>query len=80
MSISDSANSAIAMNVSSFNQIPQDMLRAIPAVTDKVARALTLEVDNLQDLANLDESALAKLVGLEVARQIHRFFNRSLFD
>lgn len=63
-----------------FNQTPQDMLRAIPGVTDKVAKALILEVGSLIELANMNEEEIAVLVGKEAARQIWRFFNRSLFD
>ncbi|KAI9777587.1 MAG: hypothetical protein M1816_004631 [Peltula sp. TS41687] len=63
-----------------FNQTPQDMLRAIPGVTDKVAKALILEVGSLIELANMEEREIAVYVGKEAARQIWRFFNRSLFD
>ncbi len=63
-----------------FSQTPQDMLRAVPGVTEKVAKALVLEVGSLWELANMEEHEIAELVGNEAARQIWRFFNRSLFD
>lgn len=63
-----------------FSQVPQEMLRAVPGVTEKVARALILEVGSLRELANMDEEEIAVLVGKEAARQIWRFFNRSVFD
>ncbi|KAI9831502.1 MAG: hypothetical protein M1826_003392 [Phylliscum demangeonii] len=62
------------------NPVPQDMLRAVPGVTDKVARALVLEVGSVWELAQMEEQAIAELVGKEAGRQIWRFFNRSLFD
>ena len=63
-----------------FSQVPQDMLRIVPGVTEKVARALILEVGSLWELTNMDEEDIAVLVGKEAARQIWGFFNRSLFD
>jgi DNA excision repair protein ERCC-4 len=64
----------------SFGQVTQDMLRAIPGVNDKVATNITLEVENIVELANMEEKELAGLVGTEAARRIHRFFNKSLFE
>ncbi|KAF2651966.1 DNA repair protein-like protein RAD1 [Lophiostoma macrostomum CBS 122681] len=64
----------------SFGQVTQDMLRVIPGVNDKVATNITLEVENIVELANMEEKELATVVGTEAARRIHRFFNKSLFD
>lgn len=63
-----------------FNQLPQDMLRAVPGVTPKNVGPLTLEVESLHDLANMEEDRIDVMVGREAARQIRRFFNRSVFD
>lgn len=63
-----------------FSQAPQDMLRAVPGVTGKNMGRITLEVANVLELSNMDEEAIEPLVGKEAARQIWRFFNRSLFD
>lgn len=63
-----------------FSQVPQDMLRAVPGVSEKVARALVLEVGSLLELANMSEEDISELVGKEAGRQIWRFFNRNLFD
>lgn len=63
-----------------FSQAPQDMLRAIPGVTAKNLSRLTLEVQNLLQLSNMSETEIEPLVGKEAGRQIHRFFNRSVFD
>lgn len=64
----------------SFSQAPQDMLRAVPGVTAKNMSRITLEVASVLELANMEEDAIEPLVGREAARQIWRFFNRSLFD
>lgn len=64
----------------SFNQTPQEMLRALPGVTGKNYQRLTLEVETVQDLSNMREEELDPLVGKEAGRQIHRFFNRSVFE
>ena len=64
----------------SWNQTPQDMLRAVPGITAKNMQRLTLELDDLTEVANLSEDTLALLVGKEVGGQIFRFFNRCVFD
>lgn len=63
-----------------FNQVPQDMLRALPGVNEKNMITLTLDVENIQELANMEEADLIKLVGTEAGRRIHRFFNQSVYD
>ncbi|KAG8528736.1 uncharacterized protein KY384_006423 [Bacidia gigantensis] len=64
----------------SFNQTPQDMMRAIPGVTEKNLSRITLEVQSLQEVSNLTEDELDLIVGKEAGRQIHRFLNRSVLD
>lgn len=76
----DPALAAAAAVTQTFSQVPQDMLRAVPGVTEKVAQALALEAGSLHELANMAEDELGTLVGKEAGRQIWRFFNRSLFD
>jgi DNA excision repair protein ERCC-4 len=61
-----------------FNLLPMDMLREIPGITDKNAYTIAAEVENMRMLANMEEEELAKLIGREAARQVHRFFNRNL--
>ncbi|MCJ1434223.1 hypothetical protein MMC27_003590 [Xylographa pallens] len=67
-------------NDQSFNQTPQDMLRAVPGITAKNMNRITLEVDNILEVSNLDEGTLDDLVGKEAGRQVYRFFNKSVFD
>ena len=67
-------------NDQSFNQTPQDMLRAIPGITGKNMARITLEVESLIEVSNLEESELDGMVGKEAGRQIYRFFNRSVFE
>ena len=67
-------------NDQSFNQTPQEMLRAVPGITGKNMSRITLEVENLIDVSNLEESELDEMVGKEAGRQVYRFFNRSIFD
>ena len=64
----------------SFNQTPQDMLRAVPGMTEKNLSRITLEVENLTEVSNLGEDELDVLIGKEAGRQVHRFFNRSVLD
>ena len=63
-----------------FNQTPQDMLRAVPGVTGKALNRLVLEYENVQDVANTDEEELSELIGRENARQIRHFFDKSVWD
>lgn len=64
----------------SFNQTPQEMLRAVPGITAKNLARLTLEVTNVAAVANLALEELDPLVGREAGRQVWRFFNRSVFE
>lgn len=63
-----------------FNQLPQDMLRAVPGVTSKNITRLILEMGSIQEIANAEEEELSRFIGAEAGRQIYRFFNRSVFD
>lgn len=63
-----------------FSQVPQDMLRVLPGITPKNLSNITLDVESIYALANMDETELEPLVGREAGRQIVRFFNRSVFD
>lgn len=64
----------------SFSQTPVEMLRAVPGVTAKNLPRITLEVENLAAVANLEVEELDPLVGREAGRQVYRFFNRSVFE
>ena len=63
-----------------FNQTPQDMLRAAPGVTNKALSRLILEYENVQEVANADEEELNDLIGRESSRKIRYFFDRSVWD
>ena len=63
-----------------FNQTPQEMLRAVPGITAKNMSRITLEVGSILDVANLEEAELFEMVGKEAGRQVWRFFNRSVFE
>lgn len=64
----------------SFNQTPQDMLRAVPGMTEKNLSRITLKVGNLADVSNLTQEELDVMVGKEAGRQVYRFFNRSVLE
>ena len=64
----------------SFSQTPQDMLRAVPGMTEKNLSRITLEVANLADVSNLTQEELDVMVGKEAGRQVYRFFNRSVLE
>jgi DNA excision repair protein ERCC-4 len=72
--------SMIGDELRTFDQTTQDMMRAIPGMNEKALTTLTLEVHNMQELANMEEYELRALVGTEVARRIYRFFTRSVFE
>ena len=63
-----------------FNQTPQDMLRAVPGVSQKALNALVLEYENVQEVANAGFEELSALIGREAARGIRGFFDRSVWD
>jgi DNA excision repair protein ERCC-4 len=63
-----------------FNQLPQDMLRAVPGVNPKNLNNLIIKYESIMEVANADENELTALIGKEAGRQIFRFFNRSVFD
>ena len=63
-----------------FNQVPQDLLRAIPGVSNKNAARLYLDTANVMEVANMDLMQLDPLVGKEAGRQIYKFFNTSVFE
>ena len=63
-----------------FNQLPQDMLRAVPGVTPQALERLVLETDNISEIANMDVERLDPIVGREAARKIVGFFEKSVFE
>ena len=68
------------LNRSTFSLVPQDMMRSVPGVSSAVFNKLVLEVGNIEQLANMEEDELGETVGKEAARQIYRFFNRSVYE
>ncbi|KAI9809328.1 MAG: hypothetical protein M1825_002620 [Sarcosagium campestre] len=63
-----------------FSQVPQEMLRMIPGVTEPVAKALVLEVESLLHLANMELSDVEALIGREAARQMDRFLGKNFLE
>lgn len=61
-----------------FHQTPIDMLREIPGVTEKNITKITLDVESIQELANMEEDELVARLGREAGRPIHRFFNKDM--
>jgi len=55
------------------------MLRALPGVNEKIVTMLTLEVESMMELANMEERDLCKLIGTDVGRRLYRFFNHSVY-
>jgi DNA excision repair protein ERCC-4 len=64
----------------SFNREPQDMLRIVPGVTGKNIKNLVVEMGSLKEVANASVEELEPAVGKEAGRQIHRFFNKSVYE
>ncbi|KAB5560121.1 hypothetical protein GE09DRAFT_998079 [Coniochaeta sp. 2T2.1] len=63
-----------------FNTEPQEMLAFVPGITPKNITNLTLETENIQEVANMSVEELTPLVGREAARQVHGFFTRDLIE
>ena len=61
-----------------FNQTPQDMLRAVPGITAKNLQRLILETRDVVEVANMSVEELDPLIGKEAGRQVHRFFNATV--
>ncbi len=63
-----------------FNREPQDMLRIVPGVTGKNVGSLVRAYGSVREVSNATVEELDKVVGKEAARQIHRFFNKSVLE
>ncbi|KAL4747452.1 hypothetical protein BDW72DRAFT_15567 [Aspergillus terricola var. indicus] len=63
-----------------FNLLPQEMLRAVPGVSPQVLERLILETGNISDIANMSIEELDPFMGREAARQVVKFFRKSVFD
>ncbi|KAI5310102.1 hypothetical protein KEM55_001668 [Ascosphaera atra] len=63
-----------------FNQLPQDMMRAVPGVTPKALERICLETESIAQVANMSVEELDPVVGVEVARQVVRFFGRNVIE
>lgn len=74
------AGAAMAVDEQPFNTEPREMLAAVPGVTPKNVANLTLETENVKEVANMAVEELEPLVGREAARQIHGFFNKDLIE
>jgi len=66
--------------VRSFNQTSQDMLRALPGVTESIVMTLMQRTENVAEVANMNEREICWLIGTEVGRRVWRFLNRSVFE
>ncbi|KAI1457276.1 DNA repair protein [Annulohypoxylon moriforme] len=63
-----------------FNLEPHEMLGVVPGVTPKNIKNLTLEAENVREVANMSVEEMDPLIGSAAARQVHGFFNRNLID
>ena len=63
-----------------LNTEPQEMLAVVPGITPKNITNLTLETENITEVANMSVEELTPLVGREAARQVHGFFTRDLIE
>ncbi|GAP91846.2 putative DNA excision repair protein ERCC-4 [Rosellinia necatrix] len=63
-----------------FNLEPHDMLGVVPGVTPQNLKRLTLQTENVREVANMTIEELDPLIGREAARKVHGFFNRNLID
>ena len=64
----------------SFNQTSQDMLRALPGMNESAVTTLMLKSESIHEVANMEEREICWLVGTDIGRRVHRFFNRSVYE
>ncbi|EFQ85442.1 hypothetical protein CFE70_003519 [Pyrenophora teres f. teres 0-1] len=64
----------------SFNQTSQDMLRALPGMNENAVTTLMLKSESIHEVANMEEREVGWLVGTDIGRRVHRFFNRSVYE
>lgn len=78
----DEGNIRAAANIEhrTFNQLPQDMLRAVPGISPPILDRLIVETANIHEVANMDVGNLNPLVGMETATRVVRFFRKSVFE
>ncbi|KAI2639339.1 DNA repair endonuclease XPF [Xylaria nigripes] len=63
-----------------FNLEPHEMLGAVPGVTPQNLKNLTLNTENVREVANMTIEEMDPLIGREAARKVHGFFDRNLID
>lgn len=63
-----------------FNQQPEEMLLHVPGVTGKNLRNVTIDAENIREVANMSVDELQPMVGIEAARKINGFFERDLIE
>lgn len=63
-----------------FNAEPQEMLAAVPGVTQKNIANIALETENIKEVANMTVEELEPLVGREAAGKIYGFFAKDLLE
>jgi ERCC4-type nuclease len=61
-----------------LNQKAIDMLEAFPGISGKNAPNIYRQCDTVQELINLEERDMIRMVGPETGRRLHRFINRQL--
>ena len=61
-----------------WNQIPYDMLMAIPGITSKNYHSILAKVRNLLELSNLSSHECQEMIGIESGRQVFNFFHDAI--
>lgn len=75
----DSANGEVAAEgyESAFMQTPQEVLRSMPGITSKNFRYVMSKVKSLEELAGMEQAAIAELIGSEAAKSLHGFLHQN---
>lgn len=63
-----------------FNQQPEEMLLHVPGITGKNLRNVTIDAENIKEVANMSVEELQPMVGIEAARKINGFFGKDLIE
>lgn len=63
-----------------FNQQPEEMLLHVPGITGKNLRNVTIDAENIKEVANMSVEELQPMVGIEAARKINGFYGKDLIE
>ncbi|CEJ00654.1 hypothetical protein RMCBS344292_14706 [Rhizopus microsporus] len=55
---------------------PQDILRSMPGVNSKNYKAIISKVNNLEELASMNQKEISKIIGEECGSKLYNFLRK----